>query len=465
MDGRLEVESRPGKGTRFQVHIPLKTSKTRFPKRRISDRHYSDFRAILFSPSERVRQASAEVFSALRVPHSISRDPEDLARILDDSDSLQQTVVFLDHRIGSSELDWVRHHLSLRGADLDLSLAMLVPPGYPEPRSDESNIRIFHVSKPLTRRGVAGVFHEVRGGEARRGPPSRTAAEGPSVLKGLKVLLVEDREENRRYLGRVLRAEGIDVDEASDGEIGLIQFTNDTYDLVLTDLDMPGLDGFELLEKIKALELERGEGETPVVAITGHAEQGIPERCFRAGMAAFLTKPVGRREILSVIEDIARVKRPILVVEDDQRNRELTCEILSRRGFYAESVSTGAEALERIGAGGIRAVLLDMTLPDMSGLDVARRIREMPHLGNLPILGVTGRTGADEEARCKEAGCTGFFEKPVRWEPFFQALDQLLAGTGEDKFKPLAEGLTQVDDPNPDPDNDPGSPDSEVAAD
>jgi CheY-like chemotaxis protein len=284
-------------------------------------------------------------------------------------------------------------------------------------------------------------------------------------LKGLKILLVEDREENRRYLSRVLRTEGIDVDEASDGEIGLIQFDNDDYDLVLTDLDMPGLDGFELLERIKALELERGQPPTPVVAITGHAEQGIPERCFRAGMAAFLTKPVGRREILSVVEDIARVKRPILVVEDDQRNRELTCEILARRGFHAEAVGNGAEALARVKTGGVRAVLLDMTLPDMSGLDVARQIRAMPQFKNLPILGVTGRTGADEEARCREAGCTGFFEKPVRWEPFFLTLEQLLAGAGEVSFQPLADGLAQVDDPNPDPDNDPDSPDSEVAAD
>jgi CheY-like chemotaxis protein len=465
MDGRLEVESKAGQGTRFQVSIPLKVSRKRFPKRRISDRHYSDFMAILLSPSVRVREASAEVFSSLMVPFSISREPEDLAHLLEGSDSHQQTVVFVDHRIESSELEWLRHHMNLRSADLDLALAMLVPPGHPEPRNTESSLRVFHVSKPISRRGVAGVFHEVRGGEAHRGPPSRTPVEGPSVLKGLKVLLVEDREENRRYLSRVLRTEGILVDEASDGEIGLLQYENDAYDLVLTDLDMPGMDGFELLDQIRAVELREGATKVPIVAITGHAEPGIPERCFRAGMAAFLTKPVGRREILSVVEDIARVRRPVLVVEDDKRNRELTCEILSRRGFHAEGVGTGGEALERARATGVRAVLLDMTLPDMSGLDVARKMREIPHLGDLPILGVTGRTGSDEEARCKEAGCTGFFEKPVRWDAFFQTLDQLLAGPGDDTFKPLAEGLTEVDDPNPDPDNDPDSPDSEVAAD
>jgi CheY-like chemotaxis protein len=462
MSGRLDVESTPGKGTRFQVTIPLKVSKAVFPKRRISDQHYSDFHAILLSPSERVRDAAVQVFSSLMVPHSLSRDPEDLVAMLEPLDPDQQTTVFVDHRVGGSEMDWIRHHLALVCSERDLSLVLLVPPGYQEARQPESSLRTFQVIKPLSRRGAAGVFQEVRGVEAPRGPEARTPVRGTTPLKGLRVLLVEDREENRRYLSRVLRTEGVHVDEASEGEIGFMQFENGEYDLVLTDLDMPGIDGFGLLERIKALEAERDSDPVPVVAITGHAEPGVAERCFRAGMSAFLTKPVGRREILTVVEDVVRVKRPILVVEDDERNRKLTCEILARRGFHAESVSNGLDALDRVKAGGVRAVLLDMTLPDISGLEVARKIREVPHLKKLPILGVTGRTGADEEARCRDAGCTGFFEKPVRWEPFFQALESMLAGGDGSGFKPLADGLSEVSESSDNPD---GDPDSFVAAD
>ena len=404
MGGQVTVESFEGRGTRFDVSIPLFATDSAFPMRRAADLEYPEFHAILLSPSERIRVAAGHVFESLGVGCALSRDPEDLTSRLGASDPESRIAVFVDHRLGEAELDWIRHQLSLRRDDLDLSLVVLVPPGFEQPGRRGEALRMFHLPKPLTRRAVAGVFQEIQGKKVEREPGGGEEAPGPSELAGLRVLLVEDRDENRHYLSRVLNWAGVEVDSASDGEIGLIQFRNGSYDLVLTDLDMPGLDGYGLLEGIRTAEREEGWGRVPVVAITAHTDPTTTDRCFKVGMDAFVTKPVGRKDLLRVVGDLARKDPRILVVEDDPRSREVTCQILQDRGFRAEGVATGEAALKRVGVGGIAAVLLDMTLPDISGLEVARRIRTSPRSEGLPVIGVTGHAGQDQAAVCRQAG-------------------------------------------------------------
>lgn len=445
MEGRIEVDSSPGQGTRFDVTVPLWTSETVFPGRRASDHRYPDFRAILLSPSERFRSSGAQVFTSLDAPFSISRNPGDLAAFLKEEIGGERTVVFVDQRFRESELDWIRHHLTLLKADRDLSLVVLVSPGVKNGQPEDRNLRSFHLPKPMTRRGVAGIFREIRGENVpEQEEDFRTEGKSPD-LAGLRVLLVEDRDENRNFLGRVLEGAGIRVDAASDGEIGHIQYQTGRYDLVLTDLDMPGFDGFYLLREIRETEREEGRRKVPVVAITAHTDPATAEKCFRSGMDAFLTKPVSSQELLKVVREMAGVEPLILVVEDDDRSREVTCQILSKRGFRVEGVGMGAQAIGRVNEGGVAAVLLDMTLPDMSGLEVVEQIRSLPEGSELPVVGVTGHTGEDQAARCREAGCSGFVEKPVRWEALLETLDALLMNKKDLEFTPLLDGLAHLD--------------------
>ena len=445
MGGRVEVDSAPGRGTCFELRLPLAPSESQFPNRRDSDLQYPESRGIILSPSDRVCRAAAQVFSSLGVSFSMSKDPENLTPLLVEGDSSKKTMVFVDLRFGAPELDWIRQHLSLRSADLDLGLTVLVPPGFENGRPTQDSFKTFYLPKPLTRRGVAGVLQEAQGKKVAPREESPNTPLEVSELKGLRILLVEDRADNRRYLSRVLQGAGLFVDAASDGEIGLIQYKTGTYDLVLTDLDMPGMDGFRLLEMIRVTEKEEGRARVPVVAITAHTDAGIAERCFKSGMDAFVTKPVLRSELLEVVRDLVRVDPLVLVVEDDPRNLDFTCQILSGRGYRTEGVETGAEALKRVERGGVAAVLLDMTLPDISGLEVVRRIRALPEGAHLPVIGVTGHVGADQAAQCREAGCTEFVEKPVRWDSFLETLQSLISGKEEPVFTPLLDGLTRFE--------------------
>jgi CheY-like chemotaxis protein len=205
------------------------------------------------------------------------------------------------------------------------------------------------------------------------------------------------------------------------------------------------MDGFRLLEEIRREEELEGRERVPVVAVTAHKDEATSERCFKSGMDAYVLKPVARNELLQVVADLSRTDPLILVVEDDPKSQELSCRILIHKGYRAEGKGTGEAALRRISEGGVAAVLLDMTLPDMSGLNVVRRIRDLPQGGELPVIGVTGHVGADQVDLCKDAGCTGFVAKPVHWDRLGEQLEALLVRDERQAFSPMVDGLPRPD--------------------
>lgn len=110
--------------------------------------------------------------------------------------------------------------------------------------------------------------------------------------RGRTVLLVEDHPINREVLARQLALAGFDADTAADGLQALQYFASGSHALVLTDLQMPGLDGFQLAAAIRALERARGQPRTPILAVTAATDPEQVERCRAAGIDDCLAKPV-----------------------------------------------------------------------------------------------------------------------------------------------------------------------------
>ena len=122
---------------------------------------------------------------------------------------------------------------------------------------------------------------------ASRPKPSRQEAE----REGSLLLLADDHPVNRTVLRHQLNIAGFEVDVAEDGREALRLYERGRYGLVLTDLAMPGLDGYELAHAIRAHEAAQGKPRTPIVALTANVMQGEPERCLAAGMDDFAGKP------------------------------------------------------------------------------------------------------------------------------------------------------------------------------
>jgi CheY-like chemotaxis protein len=130
---------------------------------------------------------------------------------------------------------------------------------------------------------------------------------------GVRVLVAEDDSASRRVVLSILERTGAHVDLVRNGREAVDAFSRAAYDLVLMDIQMPEMDGFEATRRIRALERDGG-GHVPIVAITAHAMPGDRERCLASGMDDYLTKPIrladldrllGRLEHVPVAEEAA----------------------------------------------------------------------------------------------------------------------------------------------------------------
>ena len=122
---------------------------------------------------------------------------------------------------------------------------------------------------------------------------SRLQAEAPGPL----ILVAEDDSANQRIISQQLQKLGYSVEIADDGQQALRRYQADRFDLLLTDCDMPNMDGFDLTTSIRRLERDHGGTKIPIVAVTASATTSVEERCYAAGMDDFMTKPVTKTRL------------------------------------------------------------------------------------------------------------------------------------------------------------------------
>jgi two-component system cell cycle response regulator DivK len=116
----------------------------------------------------------------------------------------------------------------------------------------------------------------------------------------------------------------------------------------------------------------------------------------------------------------------ILVVEDNDLNRRLFCDVLKANGFEVEPVADGLEAIGAALAFAPSLVIMDIQLPNVSGLDLIAQMKRDPMLRTIPVLAVTAYAGKGDEERIREAGAEGYLAKPVSIMPFMRAVNALL---------------------------------------
>jgi signal transduction histidine kinase/CheY-like chemotaxis protein/HPt (histidine-containing phosphotransfer) domain-containing protein len=163
-----------------------------------------------------------------------------------------------------------------------------------------------HLTKPVDQRELLGAI-----GRALSREPGQRAALPPSMLptelpeRRLHVLLAEDNAVNQRLAASLLKRRGHKVTIAANGREALAAVTAERFDVVLMDVQMPEMGGFEATAAIRALETERQATRLPIVAMTAHAMKGDRERCLEAGMDEYLTKPLDSRQLCALVEQMA----------------------------------------------------------------------------------------------------------------------------------------------------------------
>jgi len=273
--------------------------------------------------------------------------------------------------------------------------------------------------------------------------------EHTQLYQGLSVLLVDDNLTNRRVLTDVLWRWGVQAVAAASGLEALSILrrafeASDPFALIITDVHMPGMDGFELAEKLKQSPYRAG---AVVLMLTSGERPGDLERARRAGVSNYLLKPVRREELKQVIarvagkhtaprEDTAPVRTPprsigrlqaacasrILLAEDNLVNQRLVQCVLMKEGHEVVVVANGRDAFEALKKDAFDLVLMDVQMPLMDGLEATRAIRqrEARTSEHIPIIALTAHAMKGDQDRCLAAGMDAYLSKPVQAADLFE---------------------------------------------
>jgi two-component system, sensor histidine kinase and response regulator len=270
-----------------------------------------------------------------------------------------------------------------------------------------------------------------------------SAIPSPDSLLNVKVLIVDDNETNLRILQTMLTRWGMRTTVVTDGEQALDQLfaalkVAAPYALILTDMHMPKMNGFTLIERMRQVP---EFAAATIMMLTSAGHQGDASRCKDLEVAAYLLKPIRQPELR---EAIARVlgsrtqKTPIplvtrfslegsqvpahgmriLLAEDNAVNRLLATRILEKKGHTVVATVNGIEAIAALDKAHFDLVLMDVQMPEMDGFDAtaAIRLKEQVTGRHQPVVAMTAHAMKGDEERCLAAGMDGYLSKPIRQE-------------------------------------------------
>ena len=258
-------------------------------------------------------------------------------------------------------------------------------------------------------------------------------------LIGKNVFIVDDNENARRLLRTFCKKAGLNVvAEAQTAIQGLkdLEKMHEIPDLILSDIMMPGMDGYEFARKVRSNNFKGMK----LIAVSSDARPGSAKEAKDAGFDAFITKPVTERGVINVMKTVLGDKRAegqivtihmaeeligkkvrILVAEDNPVNKKLIGILLQKLGFESEIVSNGKEAVEKAMTEDFDICLMDIHMPVMSGIEATEEIRKKGNT-TLPIVALTADVFKEGKERCLEAGMNDFLSRPVKSEKLEQKI-------------------------------------------
>ncbi|MEQ8791148.1 MAG: response regulator [Pirellulaceae bacterium] len=297
--------------------------------------------------------------------------------------------------------------------------------------------------------GEGSTFHVVarfdRAKEAvSAAPPTLTQA-----IEGTRVLVVDDNTTNRRILMEMLRGWKMDPAEAGGVDEALTALREAAgaqrpFRLVLSDVHMPRADGFDLARQMR--DDAAGLGGSLILMLTSGDSPGDIARCEELGVSAYLMKPIKQSELFDAVamvlgaietadERAPAVKEKglslpplrLLLAEDSLVNQKLAVGLLTRHGHEVVVVSNGLQAVEAAREDKFDAVLMDVQMPEMDGLEATRTIRAQQRKTGcrVPIMAMTAHAMAGDRERCLAAGMDDYIAKPIRAEQLFDKLARL----------------------------------------
>lgn len=263
-----------------------------------------------------------------------------------------------------------------------------------------------------------------------------------NVRNQSRILIVDDEPLNVKLLAAMLPADQYETIKAYDGREALKKIVNETPDLILLDVMMPGLDGYEVTRTVKN---DSDTRDIPVILVTALDGTDNKIKGLEAGADEFLNKPVSKTELIARVNSLLRLKQyqdqlkthmqsknhfttpdqsqrsieeeinlpSILIVEDDVKDAKLILNYLHGEAYIIKQVKDGEEAISRARQEKIDLILLDILLPGMDGFETCRRLKAMDQTKDIQIVALTSLNDMESKVKGIELGADDYLVKPI----------------------------------------------------
>ena len=283
MGGAVSLDSAPGRGSTFRVDLPLSAAS---PPRDLRLEGSAARRLLLLDDRPQSVDALGAAVASLGFAPVPAASPDEALALAPGVHAALLDGLLVTAAGGAAWVDRLRAAAGGRPQVL-----LRVPPGVRVPEGAAVDAVVL---EPVRR-------EELRAALAARPTDLDDAPPQAAPLTAARVLVVDDNAMNREVALAMLERLGVDADSAGSGDEALERAAAVHYDVVLMDEQMPGLDGRETTRRLRRREHERGDRRTPVVALTANAGADAETRCLAAGMDAFLSKPVRRAALRSLL--------------------------------------------------------------------------------------------------------------------------------------------------------------------
>jgi light-regulated signal transduction histidine kinase (bacteriophytochrome)/DNA-binding response OmpR family regulator len=280
-------------------------------------------------------------------------------------------------------------------------------------------------------------------------------------IRGLRAFIVDDNATNRKILHQQLASWGMQVGSAEGGLHALEELRSavergEPYHVAVLDLQMPGMDGLELAQRIKT---DPRLTSTRLLLLTSLSQYNVVDDTYRAGVEAVLTKPVRQAQLFNCLttvlglsggslpasstpaassgestgKDAYECQAHVLLAEDNAANRDVTAMMLEKLGYHVDAVKDGVEAVEAVSRiSSYAAVLMDVQMPEMDGYKATKEIRRYEGGGrHIPIIAMTGNAMQGDREKALEAGMDDYVSKPVGLNELGEVLGRWVADKEE----------------------------------
>ncbi len=298
--------------------------------------------------------------------------------------------------------------------------------------------------------------------EAPSAPRPRREPERQAPLRTL--LYVEDNPANMTLVEQLIaRRPELRLLGAANGTLGVELARERQPEVILMDINLPGISGIEALQLLRA---DPRTAHIPVLALSANAMAGDIKRGLDAGFFRYLTKPIRVAEFMEAIDvamaaasgkpapapQLARAQSGtgdfkglrVLLAEDDEANQFVATGFLSQFGFEVDVVSDGSQAVERAAAQDYACLLMDVQMPGMSGVEATRRIRAAAGGARVRIIAMTANALSGDREALLEAGMDDYVAKPIERGALLEALRRQVSPARPDAAPAISEELKTV---------------------